>query len=295
MDSTISANTLFHFTTTKQNLLSILDNGIYSRYSLENYENLIDGTAEIVFPMACFCDIPLSLVKRHTGLYGKYAIGLTKTWGMQHGVNPVIYTYPNSTTANLLNEISGEFENFFQISDGENENIKSTPNKKRRTDFITELKDLLSDPSFKYTGKAMEIVDELADKLGFFLRYIKPYEGKFYRNDNYLEHPVKFYEEREWRFVPSRDIIMSSNLKDSYIAEYYKTPVKRRAINMRLAKKSKLLFKPNDIRFIILQKESEIPDMLNHLERIFESKATSKELKLLVTRIISLEQIIDDI
>ena len=105
MDINISANTLFHFTTDRKALLSILTNGLYVRYSLENYESLTDGEAEIVFPMTSFCDIPLSQVKRHTSTYGQYAIGLNKSWGMRNKINPVIYTYPKSTTSDILNEL----------------------------------------------------------------------------------------------------------------------------------------------------------------------------------------------
>lgn len=295
MDINISANTLFHFTSNRQSLLNILSNGFYSRYSLENFESLIDDTAEIVFPMVCFCDIPLSQVKRHTNTYGKYAIGLTKQWGMENKINPVIYTYPNSTTANLLGEISGQLGNFFDISEEENKKIAKTRKSNKKEDFFYELKKFLNDPTFKYKAQAIDKVNEIADRLGYFIKYIKPYEGKFFRQNAYLENSVKFYEEREWRYVPEKKIINSAKLKDSYKAEYYKDPIKRRAINIKLAKHSKLEFRPNDIRFIIVQKDSEIPEMLNELEKIFETTATSKDLKILGTRLISLQQIIEDI
>ena len=53
METNISAHTLFHFTYNKNSLLSILKNGLYVRYSLENFESLINNKAEIVFPMTC--------------------------------------------------------------------------------------------------------------------------------------------------------------------------------------------------------------------------------------------------
>ena len=110
METNISAHTLFHFTYNKNSLLSILKNGLYVRYSLENFESLINDKAEIVFPMTCFCDIPLSHVRRHTNTYGKYAIGVSKSWGMKNQINPIIYTYPNSATTTILNDV---FENIF--------------------------------------------------------------------------------------------------------------------------------------------------------------------------------------
>ena len=49
METNISTHTLFHFTYNKNSLLSILKNGLYVRYSLENFESLINNKAEIVF------------------------------------------------------------------------------------------------------------------------------------------------------------------------------------------------------------------------------------------------------
>src|ERR1700722_14296147 len=106
MDINLSANSLFHFTEKRADLISILKNGLYVRYSLENYQGLIEEKEEeeVNLPMVCFCDIPLSQVKRHITTYGSYAIGLTKKWGIKNKINPVIYTYYNSSIANILDE-----------------------------------------------------------------------------------------------------------------------------------------------------------------------------------------------
>lgn len=189
MDINISANTLFHFTSNKKSLLSILENGLYVRYSLENFESLISDKAEIVLPMTCFCDIPLSQVKRHTETYGKYAIGLTKSWGMHNEVNPVIYTYPGSSTAKILSQLSNNLENFFNILD--------EPNDKEKTQSLNHQESQMD------ISLGLKIHDLYAN-LSHFIKYIKPYEGRFYRNGNYTEKPVKFYEEREWRYIPSK-------------------------------------------------------------------------------------------
>jgi hypothetical protein len=224
MEINISANTLFHFTTNKQSLLGILANGLYVRYSLENYESLISGEAELVLPMTCFCDIPLSQVKRHTSTYGKYAIGLTKSWGMKNQVNPVIYTYPNSTTANVLNKLTADLEKFFDIAEGEE---PLTKGKKLTKKAINN--------DWQSSAQYGEKVYDLHANLSHFIKFIKPYEGKFFRDGSYLDMPVKFYEEREWRFMPPKDFFKKVALKDSYKIEYYTDPIKRRAINIKLA------------------------------------------------------------
>ena len=284
MDINISSNTLFHFTSQKKHLISILENGLFVRYSLENYQNLINNKAEIVFPMTCFCDIPLSHVKRHTKTYGKYAIGLTKDWGMKNKVSPVIYSYPNSETTETLNYVFDNIENVFDINKEELKNIKFSKN-------IVKVFEHYDNREKEFGEKITQVYNNLSN----FIRYIKPYEGKFFRNDNYLKNKVKFYDEREWRFTPSRDFLLDKKIKDSYSREYFIDPVKKRALNIKLAKHIKLNFEPKDIRFIIVENDEDIPEMINHLEKIFGDKSTSNELKLLSTRLISIEQILEDL
>ena len=49
-------------------------------------------------PMVCFCDLPLSLIRRHLKEYGHFGIGLDKKWGLKNGVAPVIYTHAKAQT-----------------------------------------------------------------------------------------------------------------------------------------------------------------------------------------------------
>lgn len=58
-------------------------------------------------------------------------------------------------------------------------------------------------------------------------------------------------------------------------------------------KSKKLSFAPNDIKYIIVDKESEIYDMAIKIEDI-KMKFPLKHVKILVTRIISMEHIKDD-
>ena len=43
--------------------------------------------------MVCFCDIPLTFVKSNN--YGHFALGMTRTWGIEQHLLPVSY-YPNN-------------------------------------------------------------------------------------------------------------------------------------------------------------------------------------------------------
>jgi hypothetical protein len=46
--------------------------------------------------MVCFCDLPLSLIKKHLKQYGSYGIGLNKEWGKKNGVTPILYVHEHS-------------------------------------------------------------------------------------------------------------------------------------------------------------------------------------------------------
>jgi len=43
--------------------------------------------------MICFCDLPLSLIRKHLETYGNFGIGLKKAWGIKNGITPVLYIY----------------------------------------------------------------------------------------------------------------------------------------------------------------------------------------------------------
>lgn len=104
---TISSSSLFHFTSNLESLKSILQHDFVSLYSAETFLNLISKKHEEIglnkaVPMVCFCDIPISKVSRHSGVYGNYAIGLTKEWAIKNQISPVIYSYSDSAISNNL-------------------------------------------------------------------------------------------------------------------------------------------------------------------------------------------------
>ena len=124
---TLSANTLFHFTKTKENLISILQNGFYPRYSLENI--IFPGNPRVAFPMVCFCDIPLSQIQNHSGTYGEYALGLTKEWAKKNGLCPVLYTHRNSILFKSIERYDACLSKYYLSEDKkENDNVEKLVN-----------------------------------------------------------------------------------------------------------------------------------------------------------------------
>lgn len=154
----LSANSLFHFTRTRENLISILQNGFYPRYCLEDPFCL--GENSFVFPIVCFCDIPLSQIQNHAYTYGGYALGLTKEWAMKSGICPILYTHLTSSFHKNLLKYS-DFLNDFCMADN-----------------IIENNNLVKIYSYLYST----------------ILYMKPYE--VFKNG----HLVRYYDEREWRY-----------------------------------------------------------------------------------------------
>ena len=130
--------------------------------------------------------------------------------------------------------------------------------------------------------------NELAFEFFDQISYCKNYEGRLVRgkinSDSY-----RFYDEREWRFIAFRSDI---NNEDPVLKHeiYLKNKL---VINEKL-KDCFVKFSYNDISYIIVDHEDEIPEMLKILNDVFEDIATSKELKILSTKILTKNQIWND-
>ncbi len=99
------SSTLFHFTKSPNILESILINGFYPRYSLEDISWLGSSKLRfIAYPIVCFCDIPLGRIIDHIGFYGDFGIGMTRDWAISNGLNPVTYISDTSLLSKSLNK-----------------------------------------------------------------------------------------------------------------------------------------------------------------------------------------------
>ncbi|MBA4320623.1 MAG: hypothetical protein C0412_19690 [Flavobacterium sp.] len=256
----ISSNTLFHFTNSMDNLLNILTND-FSPHFCPEYK-FLEPTHEggniispkNAFPMVSFCDLPLFLIKKHVQRYGPYGIGLKKTWGLNNRLTPIYYCHSKSMILDSL-------KYFFNYFDNEIKNTKDSQKHK----FL----------------QSLAIVEF----------HLKLYEGPAWRNGK-LEENIKFYDEREWRFVP--DYFNIRGMEYVLDRAEYMDNDSRRIANDTVAEKSKLPFTPNDIQYLIMQEESEILQMIRDIERIKGNRYTTDDVKILTTKIISSERISED-
>jgi hypothetical protein len=263
----LSSNTLFHFTNNAQNLMEILSDGFKPRFCLEQFgmidlllndlekaEIPIEERIEEALPMTCFCDLPISHIASHLEFYGSYGIGLTKEWAIKNGLTPLTYVHKNSSQINYLRNLA---KLIWALTDG---------------------------PTFTPYNDPRNQLFELA---GFF----KPYEGEMWRINKYVTK--RFYDEREWRYIPFIIPESSEDFKEDYRLnkEEFLNEVKRAKANKYVAENHPLKFGFEDIKYIIIKSDLEAQAMT---ETINSLSFSNKEKNLLVTKIISTQQIKED-
>lgn len=263
----ISANSLFHFTPEKENLLSILENGFYPRYCIENvklsYEEKYHHLAptEIAIPMICFCDIRLSQIKYHVEKFGSYAIGMSMEWGIKNGLNPLMYIAPDSNPIKIFRD---------SISDS--------------------LRYLLEK---HYNNTETEKLYQLGDHILYLIRYIKPYSGKKWDGNEFNGKEIKFYDEREWRYIPDYYEMKRHSILPYLQKSQFLDDKQKQKYSQQLVDNFKLDFTPKDIRYIIVDKDDEIQDMVCKIENI-KRDYPDAEQKLLLTKLISIDGLNQD-
>jgi hypothetical protein len=266
MSNVISANTLFHFTKSFDNIVDIVSNGFYPKCCLENYDFSYDSGVEssssniLAIPMVCFCDIPLSQISFHTKKYGSYAIGLSKEWGERKGINPVLYELPNSNTISIIKEC---------------------------------LRKAFSSTHAKKDPLVNSEANEIGNELLFLLFYLKPYEGKMWDGGGFNGDRIKFYDEREWRYIPDFEKIMEKALIPYMFSDTFLDRNKAESFNKSYAADFKLELTPKDIKYIIVDREKDVLPMFSRINEL-SLNCSEHEKNLLLTKIISFERIGQD-
>jgi len=262
-----SSSVIFHFTN-QENLLGILKNNFLPKWGLEDLTCILPGSPDAwtesenyiyAFPKVCFCDIPLSRVAKHMSRYDNYGIGLTKDWAKLNGINPVIYVNSGSRVAEAVF--------------GANKYLESSE--------IAHSNPLAEEEA---ASRRLELATKLYGQITIN-KFTKPYEGPFGENDEI----VRYYDEREWRYVPPYDPkqvqIYYKNVFESYSADQIAE------LNNSLGP---LVFEPNDIRYLIVRSEGEILPLMDRLPEL-KSRYDSSVIRLLTSRILAADNIKQDV
>lgn len=247
----LSSNELFHFTKFKY-LKSILKSkSFFPRFNLEFThlsENFQRRAAFLPIAMVCFCDIPFEHSLTHRKRYGNHGIVLTENWKLKKALNPIIYIQSESFLANI-------FANFINMT---NDFIPLMENKKN------EIKVPLT-------------LANVGNNLTYLTYFLKQFENKNQKMINYegkirVFEKRKFYDEREWRYIPFE----ADNKNELLISiQDFDNPNKLEKANKSL-EKYKLTFELDDIKYLIVNNKKEKEELNNLVNEKFNQKIEIK-------------------
>ena len=267
-----SASSLFHYTNCMGALESILQEGLFPNYCAETFS--YNGKNETVgIPMVSFCDIPLMRIGGFSDRYGKYAIGLSKKWGLKNRINSVFYVANEDVVAGLwfLRNYQRMLEDRLSKSGSDGHSITITLNEGP----LPELVDFINHANAKSAATV-------------FYALIKKYES---------EHMGKAqinYIESEWRYVVSDGDGGINWLwgQDNYSA-WRGNGTKPEPT--KTLKDKRLRFSASDINHIIVENEADRDLIIGWIDSMKSigggNTFTDNDKKMLISKINSVEQI----
>lgn len=136
-------------------------------------------------------------------------------------------------------------------------------------------------------GKNSDNITEHDAQLLDVLRYMKNYEAPLTRRGQ-TNSKYRFADEKEWRYVPN---YKEANLIVSGPA-YKKDGAKEMCAV--ITENLRLEFEPEDIKYIIIKEDSEVSEFIDILRQAKRKKYSYNDVERLITRIITVEQIMSD-
>lgn len=122
------------------------------------------------------------------------------------------------------------------------------------------------------------------------LGYTKPLIGKMKRGEDKIDK--SFYDECEWRYVP----VIYEGTKYAFLVgpENSDDPKIIEEANEERRKDSMLKFEPKDVRYLLVDKASDIPELVDFINTKL-GHFPHNDLKVLSTKIVPLDEIVFDI
>lgn len=134
----------------------------------------------------------------------------------------------------------------------------------------------------KKVGELTETEAELVN----VVRYMKNYEADLTRASDTIKN-YRFADEKEWRYVPKKEEAQMV-IKGALVTADVKKDFNDKIVSLRLS------FEPKDIKYVIINDESEISEFIDVLRRAKGKKYSLEDVERLMTRIITTEQIFTD-
>lgn len=255
MSNGLYPGVLFHFTKYIKNFRLILQDRCFKVSYAREQVYGKTYSRDFGAPMVSFCDLRLSELRAHTKNYGNYGIGLSKDWAYKNGLNPVLY----------LNQNCAFINNFMDALDGIHKNVISTEN--------------------IYSGNNSDVLEESYHKILRTYMYAKNYEGDLYRSGVLKKKDYRFANEREWRYVPDNtDFVPQASMTGDWKSIW----------NAKISNRD-LKFGLEDIAYIIIGKDIQRSNLIDHIEKRLGVSYKKDVLQKLSSRIMTVEQIQRDI
>lgn len=256
--SRLSPDSLFHFTPCLNNLLGILDRTFYPRYCYENFE----------------------LTRRMTHLI---------EWIQQIDAAFPMVCFSDIPLSQLMShiEIYGKYGLGMSKEWGIREGLNPVIYFNKNSNLVKTISALTDNPFMKG--------DPTAKAYRGIMQYLKPYKGTLYRGGCSVKKNVRFYDEHEWRYAPDGNILIANDIKTSIQPHIYQNQVKLANANRKLeTDKTRLSFNANDIKYIIINEEGQINNMVKELRNIKGDRYDNDTIDRLISRIITVKQIEND-
>jgi len=250
MSENISSNVLFHFTKSMGNLKSILKNGFYPRYCAEYTLDPADRRA--------------AYRRKHP---------------MRAAPMVCFCDLPLSLILRHLKTYGP-----FGIGLTKQWGLRS-----RVTPVIyTHREAPTLRPILRLAAKADKETDSTAASNSRLLAtYTKPLVGPAWRNGRLTKKPVRFYDEREWRYVP----VVREDEPLFLNRDHYTRPNITKALHRRFRKEYALPIHPDDIQYLIVPNDGHILALHKYLKRLY----TPKDAVLVTTAIMTIDCIHEDV
>jgi hypothetical protein len=116
--------------------------------------------------------------------------------------------------------------------------------------------------------------------------FLKPVSGLMTVATGQVEKD--FYQESEWRYVPSHPDLPQLLLKDQFGDPRFITEA-----NAKSKEYAMLRFAPSDVRYLFVKTDAEIPPIINFIQSALDSHSNA-DIKTLMSRVTSLETLRSD-
>jgi hypothetical protein len=142
---------------------------------------------------------------------------------------------------------------------------------------------------FTHSMKNTKLYSNSVNDHNLFMSHIKPIEG--WMDSNGKKVKKEFYQENEWRATIDQT---DTTVKPFLYQKDYNNQNLLNSENEKTKKKYSLKVKPQDISYIFVESDSDIPELVNFIQMEMD-EFTGKEVKILLTRIVSMETIKRDL